>query len=218
MDLLAFGVQHFSLFVSSVIIFAMTPGIDTVFVLNHAIGHGRHIGVMSALGVATGVLVHTLFASVGLAGVIAKSAFLFMIIKYLGAIYLIYLGVMSIYGAIKNPTKLAQNTTQNTTHHLSAFKAYRSGLLTNVLNPKVALFFLAFFPQFIVPSMTDNATPYLLLGSLYGVISAVWLVLLAVLAGSVLSKVLTGQKSKRYMDLGSGAVFVGMGVKVALSK
>ncbi len=86
-----------------------------------------------------------------------------------------------------------------------------------VLNPKVALFFLAFFPQFIVATQVDNAAAYLLLGVVYAMISAVWLVALAMLAGTVLSKLLTSQKAKRYMDIGSGAVFVLMGAKVAVS-
>ncbi len=86
-----------------------------------------------------------------------------------------------------------------------------------VLNPKVALFFLAFFPQFIVPAQVDNAAAYVLLGVVYAIISAVWLVALVVLAGSVLSRLLTSQKAKRYMDIGSGIVFVVMGAKVAVS-
>lgn len=214
--LLQFGIKEFGLFVSSVIIFAMTPGIDTVFVLNRAIGYGKKIGAMVALGVATGVLVHTLFASLGLAAVIAKSALLFNIIKYLGAAYLVYLGVMSIYHAIKNPSQLTLSQ-KTSTKPMSSMQAYRSGLITNVLNPKVALFFLAFFPQFISPTMMGSATPYLLLGTLYALISAAWLVVLALLAGSVLSQFLTSKKAKRIMDLGCGAVFVGLGAKVALS-
>lgn len=108
--LLNFGIQHFALFVSSVVIFVMTPGIDTVFVLNRAISHGTRIGIMTSLGVATGVLVHKVFASIGLASVIAKSTTLFMVVKYLGALYLIYLGLVSIYHAIKNPTRLNLNS------------------------------------------------------------------------------------------------------------
>ena len=214
--LLQFGIRELGLFISSTIIFAMTPGIDTVFVLNRAIGYGKKIGAMVALGVATGVLVHTLFAALGLATLIAKSALLFSIIKYLGAMYLIYLGVTSIYHAIKNPSQLAlQQTT--ITKAITPLQAYRSGLFTNVLNPKVALFFLAFFPQFISPSMMSSGMPYLVLGVLYALISAVWLVVLALLAGSVLSRFLTSYKAKRIMDIGSGAVFVGLGAKVALS-
>ncbi|OOR91335.1 hypothetical protein B0181_03260 [Moraxella caviae] len=217
--LLQIGVKEFALFVSSVMIFAMTPGIDTVFVLNRAISHGKAIGAFASLGVATGVLVHTLFAAVGLAAVVAKSALLFSVIKYLGAAYLVYLGVVSIYTALKNPQALAMNAADaaNPEKIIKPIQAFYSGLLTNVLNPKVALFFLAFFPQFITPSMSTQALPYLVLGALYAVISAVWLVLLAVLAGSILAKWLVSLKAKKVMDIGSGVVFVGMGAKVALS-
>lgn len=208
------GIKEIALFVSSVIIFTLTPGIDTLFVLNRATCHGKRLGVMSALGVATGVLVHTAFASFGLAGIVAKSATLFMMIKYLGASYLVYLGLMSVYHAIKNPSALILKSAAPQTP-LTHWQAYRSGLLTNVLNPKVALFFLAFFPQFITPAMTDNAMPYLVLGTFYALVSALWLVALALLAGSVLSGALTSQRAKKYMDIGSGVVFVGMGAKVA---
>lgn len=214
--LLQFGVKEFATFITATVIFAMTPGIDTVFVLNRAIGYDKRIGSMAALGVASGVLVHTVLAAVGLAAIVAKSAMLFSLIKYLGAAYLLYLGVMAIYHAIKHPTQLAIDA-QAKAVPISAWQAYRSGLLTNVLNPKVALFFLAFFPQFIVPTQVDNAAAYLLLGVIYAIISAVWLVALAVLAGSVLSRLLTSQKAKRYMDIGSGVVFVLMGAKVAVS-
>lgn len=173
--LLQFGVKEFATFITATVIFAMTPGIDTVFVLNRAIGYDKRIGSMAALGVASGVLVHTVFAAVGLAAIVAKSAILFSLIKYLGAAYLVYLGVMAIYHAIKNPTQLAIDT-QVKAVPISAWQAYRSGLLTNVLNPKVALFFLAFFPQFIMPAQVDNAAAYVLLGVIYAIISAVWLV------------------------------------------
>lgn len=213
--LLQFGVREFATFITATVIFAMTPGIDTVFVLNRAIGHSRQIGSIAALGVATGVLVHTVLAAVGLAAIVAKSALLFSIIKYLGAAYLLYLGAAAIYHAIKNPAVLQMKTDNGTM--ITLWQAYRSGLVTNVLNPKVALFFLAFFPQFIIPTQADNAAAYLFLGGIYALISAAWLVLLAILAGSVLSRLLTSQTAKRYMDVGSGVVFMVMGAKVAVT-
>lgn len=208
-----FGIHHLMLFISSAIIFILTPGIDTVFVLNRTLQNGRMAGILSALGVATGVLVHTLFATLGLASILAKSATAFMVIKYLGAVYLIYLGVMAIKNAL-NAKNYQINAEANPK---PAKNAYLMGLLTNVLNPKVALFFLAFFPQFIQAEQLASATPYLFLGGLYSLFSAIWLVLLAVI-GAMFIGYLQSVKARRSMDSVSGVAFIGLGVKLGFSQ
>ncbi len=213
MDFLAtVGVHHVALFFGSAVLFVLTPGIDTAFVLNRTLKHGRMAGVLSAFGVATGVLVHTLFATLGLASLLAKSATAFMVIKYLGAMYLIYLGVMAIKNALN-----AENYIQDPKIVVkSPHNAYLMGLFTNVLNPKVALFFLAFFPQFIQKEALTHAIPYLFLGGLYAFISAVWLVLLAVI-GAMFITFLQSAKARRSMDSLSGVAFIGLGAKLGLS-
>lgn len=208
-----FGIHHLMLFISSAIIFVLTPGIDTVFVLNRTLQNGQIAGVLSALGVATGVLVHTLFATLGLASILAKSATAFMLIKYLGAMYLIYLGIM----AIKNSLNVKNYQLNSQDNPKSAKNAYLMGLLTNVLNPKVALFFLAFFPQFIQKDALANATPYLFLGGLYAVISVTWLVLLAII-GAMFIQFLQSVKARRSMDGISGVAFIGLGAKLGFSE
>lgn len=208
-----FGIHHLMLFISSAIIFVLTPGIDTVFVLNRTLQNGRIAGVLSALGVATGVLVHTLFATLGLASILAKSATAFMLIKYLGAMYLIYLGIM----AIKNSLNAKNYQLNSQDNPKSAKNAYLMGLLTNVLNPKVALFFLAFFPQFIQKDALANAAPYLFLGGLYAIISVTWLVLLAII-GAMFIQFLQSVKARRSMDGISGIAFIGLGAKLGFSE
>lgn len=209
----SFGIHHLMLFISSAVIFILTPGIDTVFVLNRTLQNGRMAGILSALGVATGVLVHTLFATLGLASILAKSATAFMVIKYLGAMYLIYLGVVAIKNALnaKNYQINADASPKSTKN------AYLMGLLTNVLNPKVALFFLAFFPQFIQKEQLASATPYLFLGGLYAIISVTWLVLLAII-GAMFIQFLQSVKARRSMDGISGTAFIGLGVKLGFSQ
>lgn len=239
-----FGILHFVLFLSSVLIFTLTPGLDTVFVLNRAVSQGKQIGIMAGLGVATGVVVHTFLAAFGLAAIVAKSAWLFTLIKYLGAAYLIYLGISSVYHSFFTkdlPAPVSENSSKshaniananveggaaalNDAHSPQAhssqelWRAFRSGLFTNVLNPKVVLFFLAFFPQFITVDARQDFAPYLILGMSYAAISAVWLVMLGALAGSVLTCMLRGATAQRWMDRVSGVVFVAMGIKVAVSK
>lgn len=250
-----FGILHFVLFLSSALIFTLTPGLDTVFVLNRAVSQGKQIGIMAGLGVATGVVVHTFLAAFGLAAIVAKSAWLFTLIKYLGAAYLIYLGISSVYHSFFTkdlPAPVSENSSSNENSlkshaniananvedgatklndahgsqahspqaHSSQelWRAFRSGLFTNVLNPKVVLFFLAFFPQFITVDARQDFAPYLILGMSYAAISAVWLVMLGALAGSVLTCMLRGATAQRWMDRVSGVVFVAMGIKVAVSK
>lgn len=208
------GVQNFALFVSSALIFTLTPGIDTMLVLNQSLAHGKKLATMTALGVATGVLVHTLLAGLGLATIVAQSALPFYVIKYLGALYLFYLGIKTIYQAKCASINIPNHQFANKP---TLAKAYRTGLFTNVLNPKVALFFVAFFPQFIVPSTIGSPTPYLLLGAIYALMAMIWLVLLALLTGLLFAKLFTHAKSRRMMDIGCGLVFMGMGIKVALS-
>lgn len=208
-----FGIHHLMLFISSAIIFILTPGIDTVFVLNRTLQNGRMAGILSALGVATGVLVHTLFATLGLASILAKSATAFMLIKYLGAVYLIYLGIM----AIKNALNIKNYQISSQVNIKSTKNAYVMGLFTNILNPKVALFFLAFFPQFIQAEQLTSATPYLFLGGLYSLFSAIWLVLLAVI-GAMFIGYLQSVKARRSMDSLSGIAFIGLGAKLGLSQ
>ncbi|HEY6900171.1 MAG TPA: LysE family translocator, partial [Puia sp.] len=124
-------------------LFIMTPGIDTMFVLNKAIGQGRKAGIYSSLGINSGILVHTTFAALGLSLIVAKSAVAFSVVKYLGAGYLIYLGVSSLLKGSGVRAVAGVSVGQ------SNWKNFYTGIVTNVLNPKVALFFLSFFPQFI---------------------------------------------------------------------
>ncbi len=212
MSLSEMGVQHFTLFIMSATLFVLTPGIDTVFVINRTLALGRRAGMLAACGVATGVLVHTVLAALGLAAILATSAYTFMLVKYLGAAYLIYLGMVALKNAYQGVMPVAAPDTADE----SLGRAYLSGLMTNVLNPKVALFFLAFFPQFISVTHRADATPYLLLGFVYALISVVWLVTLAMI-GALFSRFLQSQRAKRKMDGVCGMVFVALGMKVALS-
>ena len=198
--------------VVAITLFAViSPGPDFAMVSRNSLLLSRRTGVLTALGIAAGVCVHVTYTLLGVGLLIQQSLWLFNLIKLAGAAYLIFLGIKMLRA---KPAADEESICQPA---LSSLGALRTGFLTNVLNPKVALFFLAFFPQFIVATQVDNAAAYLLLGVVYAMISAVWLVALAMLAGTVLSKLLTSQKAKRYMDIGSGAVFVLMGAKVAVS-
>lgn len=207
------GIENFITFMVTALFFIMTPGIDTVFVLNKSMVQGKTSGTYATLGVNAGVLVHTLFAALGLSVIVANSAIAFTVIKYAGAAYLMYLGFL----------KLKDNKNMLTTKDIGNRKTnakdnFVSGFVTNALNPKVALFFLAFFPQFIDPEQVENPLPFLVLGLTYALIGTVWFLVLTFFAGIFSTKIKGNEKTGRWLNKFSGVLFVLMGLKIALTK
>ena len=206
------GIENFISFVLTALIFIMTPGIDTVFVLNKSMGQGKASGAYAAFGVNAGVLIHTLFAALGLSVIVANSATAFTTVKFAGAAYLMYLGVM----------KLKNNKNMFTTGIVDKGKTNAkanciSGFLTNAMNPKVALFFLAFFPQFINPEQMKNPVPFLVLGLSYALIGTLWFLILSFFAGMFSEKIKGNEKAGPWLNRFSGVVFILMGLKIAFS-
>tara|TARA_R110002051_G_scaffold143507_8_gene216551 strand:+ start:6327 stop:6956 length:630 start_codon:yes stop_codon:yes gene_type:complete len=206
------GIENFITFAISALFFIMTPGLDTIFVLNKSIGQGRKSGIYASLGINTGVLTHTLFAALGLSVVLAQSNTAFALIKYAGAIYLIYLGIVAL---VKRNDSLQIQEQMGIQQ--SSKKDFWSGFLTNTLNPKVALFFIAFFPQFITANEVKNPVPYILLGCTYAVIGVVWCVVLAFFASGFSIKIKNNPNTGVWLNKIGGLVFVLMGLKIALS-
>ena len=207
-----YGIQNFELFCLWAIVLSITPGPDTFYILGRTISQGTNSGIASVLGISTGVLIHTIAAAVGLSSILATSASLFKIIKLIGAAYLIYLGITLIL-ASKNTNALDKN-------HLSSRslrKIYRQGVITNVLNPKVALFFLSFLPQFIDPGH-GNVTSFIFLGITYVFICTIWYVIVAVFSSAIAK---TFQKNTLWvssMNKISGGIFIVLGLNLAFSK
>jgi RhtB (resistance to homoserine/threonine) family protein len=207
------GVDHLWTFIITALLFTMTPGLDTIFILNKSIGQGKKAGIYSTLGINTGVLVHTLFAALGLSLIVAKSAVAFAVLKYLGAAYLLYLGVQKL----RSKQAIVETATADKPG-TSSRQNFVSGVVTNVLNPKVALFFLAFFPQFIQPEAMSSPLPFLLLGLTYAAIGVLWFSLLTVFAAYFSARVLKSPAASNWLNRISGAVFILMGLKIALTK
>lgn len=204
------GIENFIAFLVATVLFVLTPGIETVFLINKSISQGRRSGIYTSFGLNTGALVHTLFGALGLSIMIAKSALFFALIKYLGAAYLIYLGVakvMSKKGLIAETNEGQKKD--------SAKSSFRSGFVTNILNPKVALFFIAFFPQFISPTEIENPVPFIILGVIYATMTTVWYLVLTSFAGSFSTKIKENEKIGVRLNKVSGAIFVLMGLQIA---
>lgn len=206
------GIENYMAFMVTALLFIMAPGMDTVFVLNKTISQGKSSGKFAALGVNAGIIVHTLFAAVGLSILVAQSEYAFTAIKYLGALYIAFLGMKQLRKK-ENPT-LAIGEMQITSNHK---KDFVSGFLTNALNPKVALFFLAFFPQFITPGEIQNPLPFLLLGLTYTILGIGWYLCLTYFAGTFTQKIQNNPKSNVWINKISGIIFILMGIGIAVS-
>ena len=206
------GIQNFELFFLSAIFLSITPGPDTIYILGRAISQEANSGTASVLGISTGVLIHTIAAAIGLSTILATSALAFKIIKLVGAAYLIYLGITLILTS-KNTDLLSKNKAAAN----GFWKIYRQGVITNVLNPKVALFFLSFLPQFIDPNQ-GNVTSFLLLGLIYVFICTVWYLIFAGFSSAIAMVFKKNPVWIRTINKISGSIFVGLGLHLAFSK
>jgi len=203
------GIENYLAFLITATLFVMTPGIDTLFVLNKSIGQGRKSGVYATLGINAGVLTHALIGALGLSVLIAKSAIAFTLIKYIGAVYLIYLGFIKL----KTKKDLLANVSIDNKKP-KAKNDFWTGFLTNTLNPKVALFFLAFFPQFINPEEIQNPVPFVLLGLTFAIIGIVWYISLTLLASMFYERIINNPNIGSRLNKCSGVVFILMGLKI----
>jgi threonine/homoserine/homoserine lactone efflux protein len=204
------GFSHLGLFVLAAVILAVTPGPAVLYIVTRSISQGRAAGVVSALGVATGGLVHVLAAALGLSALLATSALAFAGVKYAGAVYLVWLGIR----------KLRQRPDGGGAEPLvgrSLSRVFAEGAVVNILNPKTALFFLAFLPQFVVASRGNVPMQLAGLGALFLSIAFVTDTSWALLAGGA-GRWLKGHPrfvaSERYV---AGSVYVGLGLAAAVS-
>lgn len=204
------GIENFIAFFVATLLFVLTPGIETVFLINKSISQGRRSGVYTSFGLNTGALVHTLFGALGLSIMVAKSALFFALIKYLGAAYLVYLGVVKVMSQKGLITETNEEQKKN-----SAKSNFASGFITNILNPKVALFFIAFFPQFISPTEIENPVPFIIMGVIYAVMTTIWYLILTSFAGMFSTKIKENEKIGVRLNKVSGAIFVLMGLQIA---
>lgn len=205
------GIINFETFLIAGILLNLTPGNDTIFILSRSIAQGKKAGIVSALGIGTGCGVHTILAAFGLSIIIAQSLFLFNIIKYAGAIYLIYIGLKMFLD------KNHFNTEElNSSKSIKYWQIYRDGIITNVLNPKVALFFMAFLPQFIDPSLKNPVLPFLILGFTFITTGTIWCLILATFSASFFSQLKNNQKTAGFINKVCGLTLVALGIQVAL--
>jgi RhtB (resistance to homoserine/threonine) family protein len=192
-------------------IVTLTPGADTMLVVRSALARGRRAGLLTVLGVCTGLFIHATLSALGLSVVLVRSARAFEVVKLAGALYLGFLGLQALRSAARGAPIEAR-----TAARAGAHRAYVEGLLTNVLNPKVAVFYLAFLPQFIGPG-DPVLTKSILLASIHCVQGLVWLSLVTLFVAR-LRRVLAQPRVQRSLEVVTGLVFIAFGVRLAFSE
>ncbi len=215
-----FGIENYLGFILAAILLNLMPGTDSMYIITRSVSQGQTAGFYSVLGITSGILVHTLLAALGLSVLLANSPTAFMIVKYIGASYLCYLGFKMLTS--KNSNLIASNLSkdQNMTSQkaVDGWQIYKQGVLTNTFNPKVALFFLAFFPQFIDASYAYGMLSFLMLGLTFATTGFIWCLCLAMLASKFSKKLRENPKIEFMMNKISGVVFMGLGIKLLTEK
>jgi threonine/homoserine/homoserine lactone efflux protein len=212
-----FGIHDFTLFLTAGVLLNLTPGQDTMFILGQSLANGRRAGIASALGISVGSMVHTTAAALGLSAVLAASETAFTVVRLAGAAYLCYLGARMLLapsGALVPPPAASGPVAAAAT----SAAAFRRGIVTNVLNPKVALFYLAFLPQFIDPASPTKTLAFLMLGATFVTTGTLWCLVLATAAASLRGVLVRRRGLAAALDRAAGALFIALGIRLALAR
>ncbi|WP_054543425.1 LysE family translocator [Aeromonas dhakensis] len=207
------GIHDLALFILSGLLLNMMPGPDSLLIMLRSGSQGWRAGSMAALGIGTGTMVHVLAAALGLSALLSASAELLAVIKLMGALYLVYLG-LSMFRQRGGGRVSAEEAVSLPV--LSYGRIFRQGLLTNVLNPKVALFFLAFVPQFIAPDAPQKVLAFIVLGCIFNINGMIWCHLLAFSTAYASRKVMLPARLSTWLNRVMGGLFVGLGIKLAV--
>ena len=207
-----FGTQDLVMFVIAGLLLNMTPGADTLYIVSRSAAQGVHAGIVAALGIGAGCLVHIVAAAVGISAILAASATAFFIVKLVGAAYLLYLGISMMFSRKRSDVE------QPILAQASMKKIFQQGFFTNALNPKVALFFLAFLPQFIAPDAEQKWLGMLFLGWLFNVTGTIGNVLVAWSAAQVSGRMKASPSVGLWLNRCCGGLFIYFGVKLVQSE
>ncbi|RTR40222.1 LysE family translocator [Shewanella canadensis] len=207
------GINDLWLFVLSGIALNIMPGPDSLYIVGRSATQGFRGGSMASWGIATGTLVHILAAAFGLSAILATSAMAFTVIKVLGCCYLMYIGLSMLLSRRGSATQDVKEQVPT-----SLYRVYSQGFLTNVLNPKIALFFLAFVPQFIAYDSPNKALSFIILGLIFIFNGMIWCHFLAWSSSSLSRKVKQSSSLSHWLNKIAGTLFIGFGIKLALGQ
>lgn len=207
-----YTILHWTTFTTAVVLLNLSPGPDMAFMLGHTVHGGRRAGFAAMAGVWGGTLCHALFAALGLSAILATSAIAFSIVKWIGAAYLIWLGISALRS---QGGSVVSGRTQS---GVSALAIVKQGILVSLLNPKIAIFFMAFLPQFVVEGSGPTWAQLAFHGVFILVISAVVEPPMILLADRMTNSLRNRPRLGLWMDRTLGAIFVGLGVRLALEQ
>lgn len=209
-----FGIHDLWLFVLSGLLLNVTPGPDTLYIVGRSSTQGTRAGTVAALGIGTGALLHVSAAAMGLSALLAASAAAFTVLKIIGAAYLMYLGI-SLIRSKSSTQPLAVSTINRQTSMRGIFF---QGFLTNVLNPKVALFFLAFLPQFVSSGAASKPLAFLILGVIFDLNGTIWNLFVAWSTARISGRLAAAGWVKTWVNRCVGGLFVFVGIRLALAQ
>jgi len=208
-------IHHLLFFIAAGLLLNLTPGPDVLYIVTHALRSGARAGMVAALGITAGCFVHIFAAAVGVSALMAASATAFTALKWAGAAYLVYVGLRMLLAKAPAMRLAAGEAPASASPALKTI--FFQGFWTNALNPKVALFFLAFVPQFITPDMTNKPLAFLLLGLLFN-FNGLWVNFgWAIAAAWLARRVGAVQRGMHWLERGAGLMFIGFGLKLATS-
>jgi threonine/homoserine/homoserine lactone efflux protein len=207
------GIHELWLFIVSGLLLNITPGPDTAYIVGRSVQFGWRGGAAAALGVCTGCLVHVFAAVIGLSALLAASSAAFTLVKWVDAAYLCYMGIKML---LARPRASADDQAPAVGGAISLRQVFLQGALTNVLNPKVALFFLAFLPQFVATDSPHKAAAFLVLGLIFIFNGTLWCLGVAAFTASAAGRIRQSNRAIAWINRVLGGVFVYLGVRVAM--
>jgi len=197
-------------FIGATLLLAMTPGQDFIYVMIRSASQGARTGFIAIAGLMIGVIFHTLAAATGLAAILLTSSYAFNAIKFIGAAYLIYLGIQAFRQ--KGDLKIQKRD------EASDFKIFKEGILSSTLNPKLALFFMAFLPQFISAGETSTFNQMLILGILFALLSLPILLMVALLSAKFGNILTNNQTVSKSIGKITGVMLIGLGIRLGIAE
>lgn len=202
-----YGIINLESFIIASILLNLTPGVDTIYILTKSASGGKKQGIASALGISSGILVHTVLVSLGLSAILATSAIAFTALKVVGAGYLVFMGIRSI---MKKESIFEAKSSGSD----NILKNYLQGVLTNVLNPKVALFFLALLPIYVDSSNSFGPLPFMILGLVFVCTSTIWTILIAFVSSFLSRHLNNNEKISKITNKVTGCIYIGLGLNI----
>mgnify|MGYP003667474416 FL=1 len=209
-------------FLIAAVLLNVSPGPDMAYIIGQTAVHGRKIGFFSSFGVVSGAFVHVFAAALGLSAILATSALAFSIVKWVGVAYLVWLGIGALRSSFAKSASASDiddiASARVTAHNVTAFQAWRQGAMIDVLNPKVAIFFMAFLPQFVHPEQGHGALQFLILGTTVNLIGLLVEGAIVLLVGAAALRIKGNGAIGAWLQRSLGAMFIALGLRLAITE